>query len=101
MTDRIPLDHLTSDQLDALYERAEQAEADIERALALASRWAVLRAHGSAATELRATLGEQPGAAGTDARSAIPPTAQEGQPAPHRPPKSLSARAGWGAPKQG
>lgn len=26
MTDRIPLDHLTSDALDALYDRAEQAE---------------------------------------------------------------------------
>ncbi|MGY0023725.1 hypothetical protein ACVHNB_32745 [Streptomyces sp. YJ-C3] len=32
MTDRIPLDDLTSDQLDALYQRAEQAEAVIERA---------------------------------------------------------------------
>src|SRR5690606_39803965 len=31
MSDRIPLDHLTSDQLDHLYERAEQAEAALTR----------------------------------------------------------------------
>src|SRR5690606_2981741 len=31
VTDRIPLDHLTSDQLDHLYERAEQAEAALTR----------------------------------------------------------------------
>ncbi|WP_406420014.1 hypothetical protein [Streptomyces sp. NBC_00842] len=79
MTDRIPLDDLTSDQLDALYERAEQAEADllgwkkllqksremtaahwaaIERAQKLATQWAVLRAYGGAATELRAALAQ-------------------------------------------
>ncbi|MFJ9037436.1 hypothetical protein ACIRF8_12715 [Streptomyces sp. NPDC102406] len=97
MTDRIPLDAMTSNQLDALYDRAEQAEtritqteellsvahetsnrsetervravhraelteAAVERARQLASRWAVLRAYGGAATELRAALGEQPGA---------------------------------------
>ena len=40
----------------------EQAQAAIERARKLASRWAVLRAYGSAATELRAALDgtEQP-----------------------------------------
>ncbi|MET7560590.1 hypothetical protein ABZS95_10335 [Streptomyces sp. NPDC005479] len=31
MSDRIPLDDLTSDELDALYDRAEQAEATITR----------------------------------------------------------------------
>lgn len=31
MTDRIPLDHLTSDQLDALYERLAAEEADNEK----------------------------------------------------------------------
>lgn len=39
--------------------RADTAEAAIERTRALASRWAVLRAYGSAATELRAALDEQ------------------------------------------
>jgi hypothetical protein len=37
-------------------DRAERAEAAIERARKLASRWAVLRTHGSATTELRAAL---------------------------------------------
>lgn len=37
MTDRIPLDHLTSDQLDALYERLEAAEqTETQRQLATA-----------------------------------------------------------------
>ncbi|WP_330435764.1 hypothetical protein OIC43_36920 [Streptomyces sp. NBC_00825] len=40
--------------------RAEQAEAAIERVRALATQWAVLRTYGSAATELRAALEEQP-----------------------------------------
>ncbi|WP_406740742.1 hypothetical protein [Streptomyces atratus] len=40
--------------------RAEQAEAALARAQALAARWAVLRAYGGAATELRAALDEQP-----------------------------------------
>ena len=53
---RIHLDDLTSDRLDALYARLESAEAAIARAHRLASDWAVLRAHGSAATELRAAL---------------------------------------------
>jgi hypothetical protein len=39
-----------------LRKRAERAEAAIERARKLASRWAVLRAYGSATTELRAAL---------------------------------------------
>lgn len=45
-----------------LTRRAQQAEAAIARAHKLASRWAVLRAYGSAATELRAALDgtEQP-----------------------------------------
>lgn len=38
--------------------RAEQAEAAIERARKLATSWAVLRAYGSAATELLAALNE-------------------------------------------
>lgn len=91
MADRISLDDMTSDQLDDLYARAEQledllrvaeetsnrseaervravrradrAETVLERARTLASRWAVLRAYGGAATELRATLGEQGGPA--------------------------------------
>ncbi|WP_372352658.1 hypothetical protein [Streptomyces sp. KL116D] len=125
---RIPLDEMTSDQLDALYERVdtyraawhsargraahqrcinadlrtelvaktartEQAEAAIERARGLASQWAVLRAYGGAATELRAALaslaagvqraaraeqddfaltGEQPGPAATEATKETP-----------------------------
>lgn len=40
--------------------RAEQAEAVLEGVRALASRWAIFRAYGSAATELRAALDEQP-----------------------------------------
>lgn len=37
MTDRIPLDHLTSDQLDALYEQLEAAEeSESQRQLATA-----------------------------------------------------------------
>lgn len=39
-----------------LRHRAERAEAAIGRARALANRWALLRSHGSAATELRAAL---------------------------------------------
>ncbi|MFB7605242.1 hypothetical protein [Streptomyces gardneri] len=83
-TDRPGIDHLTSDQLDALYreidtlravcqsnkqayvgavksawaaeERAKQAEATLTAVRELATQWAILRAHGSAATELRAVL---------------------------------------------
>ncbi|MEV0526014.1 hypothetical protein AB0I66_21495 [Streptomyces sp. NPDC050439] len=54
-------------------ERAEHAEAAIDRARALASRWAVLRAYGSAATELRKTLDEQPTPAAVDLRGCPTP----------------------------
>lgn len=73
MTDRTPLDDLTSDALDTLYDRlakaeravnlladshrrAEQAEAAVASVRTLATRWAVLRTHGGAAYELRAAL---------------------------------------------
>ncbi|MFD8820811.1 hypothetical protein ACFV1C_00330 [Streptomyces sp. NPDC059605] len=49
-----------SDARAALTARAEQAEAGLGRARALATQWAVLRTYGSAATELRAVLDEQP-----------------------------------------
>lgn len=38
--------------------RLHRAESAVKRALRLATRWAVLRTHGSAATELRAALAE-------------------------------------------
>ncbi|MEE1774477.1 hypothetical protein PUR34_41480 [Streptomyces sp. JV185] len=87
MSDRIRLNDLNDDQLDALYGRIaeleqqladadavhddldhtceavagrDRAEAAIARVRALATQWAVLRNHGSAATELRAALDEQP-----------------------------------------
>ncbi|MFD6024532.1 hypothetical protein [Streptomyces griseoluteus] len=47
---------ITDDALDALYAELERTRAAIERARTLASRWGVLRAYGSAATELRAAL---------------------------------------------
>ncbi len=84
MTDRPTADTITDDELDALYRELEHthvrartlvrrltdvkgerdnARAAIGRARALASRWAVLRAYGSAATELRSALDEpSPGA---------------------------------------
>lgn len=43
-----------------LWGRLRSAEAAVTRARALASRWAVLRTHGSAATELRAALADVP-----------------------------------------
>ncbi|MFF5422125.1 hypothetical protein ACWCQE_27650 [Streptomyces sp. NPDC002409] len=46
--------------VDEYRTRAEQAEASLGRARALATQWAVLRDYGSAATELRAVLDEQP-----------------------------------------
>jgi hypothetical protein len=63
---------ITDDALDELYknanrgwrrgdewkERALKAEAAIERAERQARRWAILRAHGGAAVELRAALAE-------------------------------------------
>jgi hypothetical protein len=70
--ERYTADTITDDALDALYEnanrgwrrgddwkaRAEKAEAAVERAERLARRWAILRAHGGAAVELRAALAE-------------------------------------------
>lgn len=47
------------DDWDRERKRAEQAEAAIERARKLATQWAVLRAYGSAATQLRAALDQQ------------------------------------------
>lgn len=69
---RYTADTINDDALDQLYEnagegwrrgdrwkaRALEAEAAVERAEALAASWAVLRAHGGAATELRAALAE-------------------------------------------
>ncbi|MBC2903173.1 hypothetical protein [Streptomyces cupreus] len=40
MTDRIPLDHLTSDQLDELYARMERAESTVAGVVANATDWA-------------------------------------------------------------
>lgn len=65
-------DSITDDDLDALYEnankgwrrgdewkeRALKAEAAIARAERLARRWAILRAYGGAAVELRKALAE-------------------------------------------
>lgn len=65
-------DSITDDALDELYAnanrgwrrgdewkaRAEKAEAAIERAERLARRWAILRAYGGAAVELRKALAE-------------------------------------------
>lgn len=70
MTARYTADSITDDALDALYEnanrgwrrgdewkaRAVKAEAAIERAERLARRWAILRAYGGAAVELRDAL---------------------------------------------
>ena len=70
MTKRHTADSITDDALDALYEnanrgwrrgdewkqRALKAEAAIERAERLARRWAILRAYGGAAVELRGAL---------------------------------------------
>lgn len=66
MIDRIPLDEMNSDQLDALWNQIDRDTAAIARARALASRWGILRAYGSAATELRTALDEQPGPAATE-----------------------------------
>lgn len=70
--ERYTADTITDDALDALYEnasrgwrrgdewkaKAEKAEAAIKRADRLARRWAILRAYGGAAVELRAALAE-------------------------------------------
>ncbi|MFI7014127.1 hypothetical protein [Streptomyces sp. NPDC050164] len=69
---RYTADSITDDALDELYEnanrgwrrgdewkaRAEKAEAAIKRADRLARRWAILRAYGGAAVELRKALAE-------------------------------------------
>ncbi|MEV8031410.1 hypothetical protein [Streptomyces sp. NPDC086182] len=63
---------ITDDELDELYDNASRgwrrgddwkqralaAEAAVERAGRLARRWAILRAYGGAAVELRAALAE-------------------------------------------
>jgi hypothetical protein len=77
LTSRIHLDDLTSADLGDLYARVEAAEAAVEAAERLASRWAVLRAYGGAATELRAALSTaprppEPGATGRRIRTALP-----------------------------
>lgn len=70
--ERYTANTINDDALDALYanaskgwrrgdewkERALKAEAAVERAERLARRWAILRAHGGAAMELRAALAE-------------------------------------------
>ncbi|MFF3128649.1 hypothetical protein ACFVRD_41790 [Streptomyces sp. NPDC057908] len=48
----------TQRAVDHLADRYRGAEAAIERARKLATQWAVLRAYGSAATELRTALGQ-------------------------------------------
>lgn len=69
---RYTADSITDDALDELYENASKgwrrgdewkkralaAEAAIERAERLARRWAILRAYGGAAVELRKALAE-------------------------------------------
>jgi hypothetical protein len=69
---RYTADSITDDALDELYEnankgwrrgdewkeRALKAEAAVERAERLARRWALLRAYGGAAVELRKALAE-------------------------------------------
>lgn len=49
---------LATQALGDLQQRVRDAEAAVARAHALATRWAVLRAYGGAATELRAALAE-------------------------------------------
>ncbi|MHC5259881.1 hypothetical protein ACYSUO_18545 [Streptomyces sp. UC4497] len=69
---RIPLDALTSDQLDTLYERAEQAEAAIERARQVEEEWRTScmtngdSAGAHALAMVRSSLDEQPGPAATE-----------------------------------
>jgi hypothetical protein len=72
MNKRHTASSITDDDLDALYENASKgwrrgdewkkralaAEAAVERANRLARRWAILRAYGGAAVELRGALAE-------------------------------------------
>lgn len=74
MIDRIPLDNMNSDQLDALYSRVEQAEAAVARVRDLADRYQRWHEGGwrpasaaAVAREYRALLGEQRGPAATEA----------------------------------
>jgi hypothetical protein len=79
MIERIPLDAMNSDQLDALYTRAEQAEAAIERTLAAVrvvdrddvTDWQ--RGYRACSTMARAALTEQPAPAATQATEPTPP----------------------------
>ncbi|WP_327671865.1 MULTISPECIES: hypothetical protein [unclassified Streptomyces] len=72
---RIPLDEMNSDQLDALYVRAEQAEAAVERVHALIVPW---KQHGLAAlppTVVARLVGEaldEPAPAATEATEPAP-----------------------------
>ncbi|MFI1957018.1 hypothetical protein ACH46L_03755 [Streptomyces althioticus] len=56
MTERIALDDLTSDDLDALYEQLGRQEQAIQDAAALASHWAALGTLGNAPYLLRRAL---------------------------------------------
>lgn len=56
---RLTVDTISSDQLDALHDRAEFYEAAIARVRKLASQWAILRTYGGAAYELRKVLDEK------------------------------------------
>ncbi|CAL9432029.1 hypothetical protein SUDANB21_02071 [Streptomyces sp. enrichment culture] len=56
MTERIALDDLTSDDLDALYEQLDRQERAIHDAMALASHWATLGTLGDAPHLLRRAL---------------------------------------------
>ncbi|EMF31120.1 hypothetical protein H114_00787 [Streptomyces gancidicus BKS 13-15] len=56
MTGRIPLDDLTSDALDALYERLDVQEQAIQDAMRLASLWAAQGTLGNAPHLLRRAL---------------------------------------------
>ena len=73
MNQRIPLDHLTSDQLDHLYERAEQAEAALTRVQHVAALihagapWTANRT--DTAARIRAAIAG-PGTAATEATGA-------------------------------
>ncbi len=56
MTDRIALDDLTSNDLDALYEQLNRQKQAIQDAMTLASHWATLGTLGNAPHLLRRAL---------------------------------------------
>lgn len=61
MTDRIPLDELTSDAYDQLWARAERDRAAVERVRAIADQWQAAMRPGEqhpAAHAVRAALDE-------------------------------------------